>query len=496
MAILISAETKIAKGKERADWENTYSALRPLLDNVPQIKSGAVEVSQAELWLEAASKSLKAAFVSRLINELDQFNSEDARALWAHDHDEYYPKYEAVEVYRQKTMTAFRIPESDDMVKFYLTNMIYEEFRKKESLRTLSLSNGQGSKTTKQSLPWISQKGMFILESTSGKGAPSIYDFKINYNSRLTLSDEVRHHFYHLAAGNRGINTKDSFQVNVIIPAHVLETVKDLIEQGGSSFSLAQQLVSSAVDNGQVKFEQDKVLLGSPTFNKIINSGNMHMNNIQNKIMPEFRSAKKDKTPLDANQKEQVITAAKEYTVARHVLEAAQERFDDVKTRLPQLMRKFEIHGDYENPYPLAKVGGNRPFDLDRATQALLQLNVPQHLFSDNKYDVAGMVEAMRAAGMNTNQFVEGFTPEKTKVIDLLTMNGIDPEQFKVSGVHTHRSGQTRGDLATISKEIQIAAKQALENTYQAIASNPVIDKPIAMTEHKPTAQNHIKAGI
>ena len=493
MALLIRADRKIEAGKERQGWGKTYDALHPKLSSIPQVKSGAVTIEQAEVWLETASKTLKSAHVVRQISELGQFNVDDIRALWAHDHNEYYPSYEAVEVYKQKTMQVFRSPESDDVAKFHMTNMMYEAFRKQMNLQTMAPSK---AKVEAPGIGWLGQKGMFILEPVTGGGAAAIYDFKVNYNNRLTTSDEVRHHYYQLAAGNRGFEINDSFQVNFIIPEHLLKTLNELSGLDPSSNELAKNLFDNALSNGQIRFEMDKVVLSPTTYSKITESGQRHMSNIQNAVTPEFRTLKKDKAKLTTEQQHEVIDAGKEYTAARAVLDVAKQQFEVARAKLPMLMKRFEISGDYENPYPLAKVGDNRPFDLTRATQALVQMGVPEHLFSDPQYNEANMVSALKAAGMNVNEFVDGLSANKAKVQEMLDLNGIDPEQFRTSGVHTHRAGDTRGELAEITEEIREFADAEVSKTIAAVSSAPATEKPVQMARSTHNPQREMKVGM
>ena len=90
---------------------------------LPQVESGLVSKTQAQKWLSNAAQVLSESELRREIHSSKGFTEQDIRALWAHDHNEYYAKYHASEVYSLKRLESIKIPTEQDRKQIVLQSL-------------------------------------------------------------------------------------------------------------------------------------------------------------------------------------------------------------------------------------------------------------------------------------------------------------------------------------------------------------------------------------
>lgn len=479
-------------------WEQSFSQSQDLLFKLPQIISGAVSEKKALFWLEAACKQHTPAVVRRLLDENSTFTTNDIRALWAHDQSEYYPKYEASEVYALKMLNALRVPDSEDHKKHIIDQLFISLVLNKYGLVSANEQDIEHHRIeTNNQLPWINSTPFLVAKTLSAADSTSdlmLVDLKINYNHGVTQSDEIRHHYHHLGMANRGINTMHSYQANITIDPAILDT---LYLQAKMSLQARDNVVSLLVEmeNKNIfSVSKERIALGNDLMGSIVETGQKHYANLLSGVVPTFK--KQPTVILSDKQKQDYISAAKSYAVAHRMVKVAEKNLEDVKPLLPRVVQSFGQGVKFEKPYPLARVDAQKQFDLDGAAQFLKKSGVDDSLYTNRSFDVHALVAAAASAGVDAKQFQTGSKPDKTRVISLLEDIGVSGEEFYTASQHTHFTGQSRGSVKELVNEIDLLVEDKLAAVTSEVLHSTQVENPTMHQAPTRSDENQLSIGI
>ncbi|MBD3587590.1 hypothetical protein HHX48_17770 [Salinimonas sp. HHU 13199] len=463
MANLIDATDPSIYQYAKPNWESVYSKFQPYVMALPQVKSGGVSKQQASNWLEVGAKLLKESELRRLMVESSGFTARDIRALWAHKHNEYYPKYEATEVYRQKQLTAIRTPDialqDEGFLKAVLRQVAMEKYGFSDVQDVVS---SQSANQLANRIPWAVKKDVLLgqIDNTI-----FTYDVKVGYEQTLTHSDSIRHHFNHLALADKNIESGHSDQYNFSVSPELTKTITDLAKQKGDGWRLAIELAKSAEKMGiGVDISKERISPTPEIFQTLLTVGNEHWANIKNGVQPTFQAkVESTYTPEEATTYRQL---AQQYTVSKMAKEVAEEQFNHTRDELTRLVG-IERAGT-ATPHPLVAASGKSNFDIASAVNRLQSQGVPEDFYKSATYDIDALVKAAEASGVDTNQYKSYGQADKSKVLSSLEMVGISKDAFTTRDIHIHFTSQTRGVLS----EVKSQARNLVETHYEAMKTN------------------------
>ena len=459
------------------DAESTYRKFEPLLQRMPQVASGAVEIRQAQKWLDAASKTLKQSQVLRLIKESSGLTAHDIRALWAFDKGEYYPTYEAKEVYLLKNLEAIRAPSASVHEEGYLKAVLRQVAKSKYGFNdATSIKSSEQAREFAGKLPWALNIDSYLGESN---GSQFAYDIKTDYVNKLSTkdilnqSDIIRHHFIQLAASNNLHDLSSSYQFNISVSPHTAKTISSMAGLDAEGFSLAIQIAKKAESSSDdVVIKKDSIQTKPEIFQQIIKTGDTHWNNMLNGIKPSFQ--KTQDVDLTTKQKSDYEEVAKKYAIARMMEAKAKEAFAEARELLPQTVQG--VPAGFTSPYPAVLVGSRKEFDLDSAVLALSNSDIPEHFYKSVKYDIPALIKEAQIRGVDTGKYCSLGAPDKSKVVDSLEMIGIDKSTFESSSHHVHLSGQTRGQVHEHLNELRDVVEKQYTTIEQELLGNGSLD--------------------
>ena len=469
MAHLIDTRNPEQFQYERPGWEMVFNKFKPAVLALPQVKSDAVSNEQAENWLEVASKSLKESEVRRLIIETSGFTANDVRALWAFDNNEYYPKYEASEVYRQKQLTAVRLPDNkirdENWLKLVLKNVAKEKYQ----FDLAQEFNSDSEMAFKGKIPWALSND---VNSGLHDDLLFTYDLKVNYNHTVTHTDTLRHHFNTLAILNKGQQTRQCDQYNISIGPELTNTIIALAKNP-DTYNQAVHLAKTFEGKpGGISISKESVTPQPEVFNSLVKCGSAHWTNVLQGNQPEFEI--QSRSQFSDSEKQQYDSLAQEYVTSKFAKELASENFNACRSKLTELVG-IDRAGPGA-PHPLVHAGKNSTFDINAAANLLHSKNVPEHFYKETKYDIDALVKAARAAGVEVEQFQSFGSANKEKVIESLAMVGVDKDTFMQPGIHVHMSGQSRGATAEVLQSIQAQ----VHAQYETMVTTTLESKSIA----------------
>lgn len=452
----------------QAESKNTFNQFEKLLPRMPQVQSGAVSHEKAALWLKRATEILKPSQVQRLIRETSGFTSQDIRALWAFSKGEYYPTYEASEVYKLKNLEAIRVPEAkvseDAYLKLALRQVIKEKYNFDDAREIYS---SESARDFANKTPWALNIDSYVGVSDENQ---FVYDIKTDYINKLSTknilnqSDVIRHHFSQLAASNSMQELDGNYQYNISLSPELAKTISTFAKMDAEGFAIALNLARKAENDGHgLIMKKDSVALSPEIFQEILQIGNSHWQNIVAGVRPDFK--KTLDVELTATQKSNYTSIAKKYTVARFLEEKSKTVFAEARAALPEVVAG--LPPGFTPPFEPVHVGTRKEFDIDSAVATLAQSQIPEHFYKEVTFDMKALVNAAAAKGVDVEQFKIIGAPVKAKVLDTLDMAGISKSTFESQTHHVHLSGQSRGPV----REHIDSIKQSVEEEYTHIES-------------------------
>lgn len=453
------------------NWESVYQKYHSAVMSLPQVKSGGVSQEQAQNWLNVGAKLLKESELRRLIVESTGFTARDMRALWAHKHDEYYPKYEASEVYRQKQLTAIRTPDVAVQDEGFLKAVLRQVAKAKYGFSDVQETvNSNSANQLANRIPWAVKKDVLLGQSDSSLFT---YDLKVGYQQTLTHSDSIRHHFNQLALADKNIESQHSDQYNFTVSPELTKTITDLAKQKGDGWRLAIELAKNAEKmNIGIEISKERISPTPEVYQTLLAVGNEHWNNIQNGVQPEFKA--KAESTYSQQESATYRQLAQQYAVNKITKEVAEEQFNHTRDELTRLVGVDRAGS--ATPHPLVAASGKSNFDMDSAVSRLQSQGVPEDFYKFANYDIEALVKAAEAKGVDTAQYKSYGAAEKNKVLSSLEMVGINKDAFMTKDIHIHISSQTRGVLG----EVKSQARELVETNYEVmktdVANNTILN--------------------
>jgi septum formation topological specificity factor MinE len=465
MASIINV-ANIPNNPAKANWKATVKKYLPEVSNLPQVKSGLVSTKNATQWLGKAAMTLSESELRKSIHYAAGFNEQDVRALWAHDNNEYYAKYHASEVYALKRLEAIAIPSKEDKKAVVLESLFKSFLCDKYDFEHVKVSSAPPTSDRKYN--WVNASPTVMKTKT---GENLVISLKFNYKTNITQSDDIRNHVQILSLLNANQNIDLTYQYNVNLPAEKMDVL-------ASTALLSEEAYISAVnilkewdkhaDDMQVDFE--KVTFSKSLFTSISETSSQHWKSLL--AGQTIAPTPQPDSSMTRQQEAAFQPVAKRYAAAQRLNQAATEEFEAIRNELINVVEAFGPARKLDSQFDLVKVGAREQFDIERAVNTLARMGVDPSHYSQVTYDAENLAIAAKEKGINPEEFKIYGTPDKQKVIDTLTMQGIDTQSFYTSNNHIHFTGQSRGDTHDRIVALEEQTQEAIKSSINAIAQH------------------------
>lgn len=449
---------------------------------LPQVESGLVSITQAQKWLSNAAQVLSESELRREIHSSKGFTEQDIRALWAHDHNEYYAKYHASEVYSLKRLESIKIPTEQDRKQIVLQSLFKALITDKYNLQSAKYADQ--AQFIQSDHNWVNSSPSLMKTET---GENILISIKFNYQKDITQSDDIRNHVQILSLLNSQQRVDSAYQYNINIPEEKLEVLSSTALLGSDAFKQSLSLLKiwdTHATDMNVNFE--KVTYSKSLFGSISQVSQAHWDHLLNGQTVEMPLD--NKSQMTAQQESAFLPVAKRYAAAQRLQVAASKEFDSVKQEIADLVSTFGIPRKMDSHFDLVKVGARNVFDLDRAVNFLQRSNVDPAHYTSAKYDIDSLAKEATSKGVDVEKYRSYSAPNKEKVITTLEVLGVDKSQFNQSANHIHFTGQTRGGVYDRVSELEGQTQATIEDAITTIAKGISLPPEVELSEHTETS--------
>lgn len=447
-----------------SNWQSLVEKYQSQVSNLPQLKNGLVAQEVANNWLVTAAKILKESELRRAIHGAKGFSEQDIRALWAHDHNEYYAKYHASEVYDLKRLESIAIPSEQDKKQIVLQSLSKALIQHKHNL-TLSKLGSEAHRDT-ENHHWVNSSPTLMKTST---GENVLISIKFNYEKDITQSDDIRNHVQILSLLNANQRVDLAYQYNITLPEEKLNVLASTALLSPESFGHALNILKEwdkHSDDMNVNFE--KIGYSKTLFSSISKTSQQHWGQLLSGETPQAPVVPDNK--MTAKQEAVYQPAAKRYAAAQRLQVAATSEFESAKQEITEIVSNFGEPRKMDSNFDLVKVGARKEFDMSRAVGLLSRSGVDPAHYSDVIYDIDALVKDAQNRGVDVEKYRSFGKANKEKVIGTLEAIGVEKEKFDSSANHIHFTGQTRGGVYERVAELSEKADSAIQQSVSDIA--------------------------
>jgi len=459
-------------------WEDTFSKMKHKLAYLPQIRTGVVDIQQAQSWLTAVSKLFARSTVERLIHQCAGIGAKDMRALIAHDRKEYYPDDSAVELYERKMLLSVQAPATPKAEEErILTNVARIILLEKYNLkRNIELERKMATPSTSNSRQWlVGRPGMVANQGSD----TFLYDIQLTNKAKsLEQGDEIRSHYYDLVANDSGFQPTCLNVAKIYFAPALADSIVTLSKMSDQSSQAISELAKnfSSLPEDKVRVEVNQIERRKDLYEEIVASGKKHWEQI---CMCQFPATiEEPELALNAEKSKLYVAKGKAFVAAAQTVKVAEKHLAVTKSDFVESVRGFDISSNFIPPFTGALLRKYDNFDAEAAAVYLEnKLSIdPGHL-RKTEIDVTGLTQAFTRLGGDISDYKIHGAPDKKAIETVAEEAGVDLSGFICRKMRPIINPKTRGPIYDAIKSVRDDLTKNVTELIDKTAKSELLSK-------------------